>query len=315
MSAYQENAFENLFHWAQAETRIMTKENPEITSLFRDALVILRQRQVLFQLCMDEIAQIRREAIVKSFIDALTIGGPEGIPRPIEFFAHDPLRYIGDMLAWIHQTLASEREMLQGLFDVRGKKMENDENLSTNPDGHNSQEFYEDAEKIFSIVPDNETIIELLNKILEGTCRPLQKDIMASYDTSLVSNNNKEAGFAEILSLLIDPIMQFVGLSSTNLNKYDSAIYMINSLTLLQSTLNQYSFTKKSAEKLNVEIGVYIDILIHEEYINILNQSGIEFIIHAAQTAKRDNVRVEPGIFEYIFHGLDNSPFGSICKT
>jgi len=57
---------------------------------------------------------------------------------------------------------------------------------------------------------------------------------MASYDTSLVSNNNKEAGFAEILSLLIDPIMQFVGLSSTNLNKYDSAIYMINSLTLLQ---------------------------------------------------------------------------------
>jgi len=49
MSAYQEKAFDNLFHWAQAETRIMTKENPEITSLFRDALVILRQRQVLFQ--------------------------------------------------------------------------------------------------------------------------------------------------------------------------------------------------------------------------------------------------------------------------
>jgi len=62
---------------------------------------------------------------------------------------------------------------------------------------------------------------------------------MASYDTSLVSNNDKEAGFAEILSLLIDPIMQFVGLSSTNLNKYDSAIYMINSLTLLQVGLNK----------------------------------------------------------------------------
>jgi len=61
---------------------------------------------------------------------------------------------------------------------------------------------------------------------------------MASYDTSLVSNNDKEAGFSEILSLLIDPIMQFVGLSSTNLNKYDSAIYMINSLTLLQVGFN-----------------------------------------------------------------------------
>jgi len=172
MSAYQEKAFDNLFHWAQAETRIMTKENPEITSLFRDALVVLRQRQVLFQLCMDEIAQIRREAIVKSFIDALTVGGPEGIPRPIEFFAHDPLRYIGDMLAWIHQTLASEREMLQGLFDVKGKKMNNGDNNITS--SSSDKEFYDDAENIFSIVPDNETIIELLNKILEGTCRPLQ---------------------------------------------------------------------------------------------------------------------------------------------
>jgi len=55
--------------------------------------------------------------------------------------------------------------------------MENSENLSTNPDDQDSQDFYDDAEKIFSIVPDNETIIELLNKILEGTCRPLQVNI------------------------------------------------------------------------------------------------------------------------------------------
>ena len=29
---------------------------------------------------------------------------------------HDPLRYVSDMLAWVHQALASERELLASLF-------------------------------------------------------------------------------------------------------------------------------------------------------------------------------------------------------
>ena len=38
------------------------------------------------------------------------------MPRPIEMHAHDPRRYLGDMLAWVHQSLASERELLTALF-------------------------------------------------------------------------------------------------------------------------------------------------------------------------------------------------------
>ena len=53
-------------------------------------------------------------------MDALTRGGRGGLPRPIELHAHDPLRYVGDMLAWVHQAIAAEREFLEGLFGVRG---------------------------------------------------------------------------------------------------------------------------------------------------------------------------------------------------
>ena len=53
---------------------------------------------------------------MRGFLDALTIGGPGGAPRPIELQAHDPLRYVGDMLAWVHQALPSEREAAQSLF-------------------------------------------------------------------------------------------------------------------------------------------------------------------------------------------------------
>ena len=45
-----------------------------------------------------------------STIDLSPALGPGS--RPIELHSHDPLRYIGDMLAWLHQSLAGESEYL-----------------------------------------------------------------------------------------------------------------------------------------------------------------------------------------------------------
>ena len=70
---------------------------------------------------MDEFATARRAAVVRCFIDALTRGGPAGTPRPIELHSHDPLRYLGDMLAWLHQAAASEHEHLLALLKCSSK--------------------------------------------------------------------------------------------------------------------------------------------------------------------------------------------------
>ena len=58
--------------------------------------------QVLFQYCAEEVASARHTALFQRFIKALTRG-----PRPIEVHAHDPRRYVLDMMAWVHQALAS----------------------------------------------------------------------------------------------------------------------------------------------------------------------------------------------------------------
>lgn len=58
----------------------------------------------------------RRAILVAGFIEALMDGGPGGHPKPIEFHAHDPKRYIGDMFAWLHQALSTEKENLSGLL-------------------------------------------------------------------------------------------------------------------------------------------------------------------------------------------------------
>lgn len=51
-----------------------------------------------------QVAGARHGALFQRFIVALTRGGPGGLPRPIEIHAHDPRRYVADMLAWVHQV-------------------------------------------------------------------------------------------------------------------------------------------------------------------------------------------------------------------
>ena len=68
------------------------------------------------------LSQTRQSTLINAFMDALTRAGPGGLPRPIEIHAHDPLRYVGDMLAWVHQSIAGEREFLEGLFGMNGDR-------------------------------------------------------------------------------------------------------------------------------------------------------------------------------------------------
>ena len=61
---------------------------------------------------LSNLSQTRQTTLLSNFTNALTRGGPGGLPRPIELHAHDPMRYVGDMLAWVHQAIAAEREFL-----------------------------------------------------------------------------------------------------------------------------------------------------------------------------------------------------------
>lgn len=60
---------------------------------------------------------MRHNALFRRFISALTRGGPGGMPRPIEVHAHDPLRYVGDMLGWLHQVFYT-KFFMPGYFVV-----------------------------------------------------------------------------------------------------------------------------------------------------------------------------------------------------
>ena len=137
MAMQLESAYERLYHWTQNQCRLMTGEVPDFNTNLRCALKELKKRPILFQYCIDEYVIARRTALVQSFIDALTRDGTSG--RPMELHSHDPVRYCGDMLGWLHQAIATESDHVSGLLTEE----------------------------------DHERTVSILSMITEGCCRPL----------------------------------------------------------------------------------------------------------------------------------------------
>jgi hypothetical protein len=108
-------AFQKLFRWTQRELRTLDLENPQLSISVRRALRLLAQRPALFQSCLDFFAQNREQVLSDAFYLALT-GAPASSTKAIELSAHDPLRYVSDMLAWAHAATVGEREALHILF-------------------------------------------------------------------------------------------------------------------------------------------------------------------------------------------------------
>lgn len=120
----------------------------EVPPLMISAIAALQDRPVWLTYCLEEIAATRSKLVHKAFLVALTQGGPTGIPRPIELVAHDPHRFLSDMTAWIHQTLANEHELLSNVLSKMNK---------TTPEQKEES---------------HQQLVKLLNVILASLCRP-----------------------------------------------------------------------------------------------------------------------------------------------
>ncbi|KAF8662717.1 hypothetical protein AX16_001159 [Volvariella volvacea WC 439] len=119
-STYLEQGYGKIVRWCSNEFRQLGKEMLDVNNNLQESIRRLRTRPELLTEVMSVLSETRQNTLLSSFINALTRGGPSGLPRPIELHAHDPLRYVGDMLAWVHQTIAAEREFLESLFGLKG---------------------------------------------------------------------------------------------------------------------------------------------------------------------------------------------------
>lgn len=143
MALYQERALERLYRWTQHQCRNGV-DSSDGNVLLTQAIACLQDRPVLLKYVIDEYCTARRGVVLRCFLDALTVGGPNGTPRPIELHAHDPPRYVGDMLAWLHQMTPTEKDSAHALLKGCHKS------------------------------DVNELVKTALSNITEGVCRPLR---------------------------------------------------------------------------------------------------------------------------------------------
>lgn len=115
-------AYGRLFRWTQASFSASVNpdldaladgrdpEDPRIEPSVRRGLRVLADRPPLLTACLDTFADARETILTEAFWRAM--GGESGVAAATT----DPLRYVGDMLAWLHAAAVSEDEALEGLF-------------------------------------------------------------------------------------------------------------------------------------------------------------------------------------------------------
>ncbi|KAJ7071469.1 oligomeric Golgi complex subunit 6 [Mycena amicta] len=200
-SSYLEHGYEKIVRWCSYEFLQMRDLQIEVSSIMRETIRRLRRRPELLTEALASLSQTRQATLMSSFLTALTRGGPSGLPRPIELHAHDPLRYVGDMLAWVHQAIAAERELLESLFDLQS-------------DGRmvgSVRVFSEKSE-------EEEWIRELMDHAVGKLCVPLKESSIISYK------------IANLLQFYLITMRRTIGeaaLMSTTLNEVTDVSYKV----------------------------------------------------------------------------------------
>ena len=215
--------YQKLYRWIQKEFKTLNLETPQISSRIRRALRALAERPTLFQNCLDSFAEAREHVLTEAFYSALTGSSHEydhPMTKAIEFYAHEPLRYVGDMLAWTHSATVSEREALESLFISDGDE------ISKGFQAGRQAEPWSIGDEAFD---GRKALGELVNRNIAGIARALRQRI------EQVLQNHEDA----VLLYKIANLIMFYRVTFVKLLGSDSSLLETLS-SLGQSALRQF---------------------------------------------------------------------------
>jgi len=234
------------------------------------------------------------------------MGGPGGTPRPIEMHAHEPARYVGDMLAWLHQSLPGEVETITQLLrqchtlevEARARNI-----LASITEGV-CRPLKTRVEQILVSEPGAVNLYRLTNLIrfYETTIGSLLKSpkcglsvvlaelqqlsytqFLAMLSSAVTAHLARAAGPGDlgaapataallgllrevlaghsvadssqedlpvILAAVVDPLTAQLGTTAASLPSQDGAVFLINNLHQLRSTLSLYPGTEQRLAEL-----------------------------------------------------------------
>ena len=181
------SAYQKLYWWVQREFKLLNFENLQVSSTIRRALKALAERPTLFENCLDFFAEARQHVLVDMFYSALTgsdnNNDGDGATKPIEYHSHDPLRYVGDMLAWTHAASVSEREALENLAMADGDEISRGirKGMTSEPWSGIDSEVFDGRKALEGLVGRNlASVIQVLRQRVEQVIQN-QEDPVLTY--------------------------------------------------------------------------------------------------------------------------------------
>lgn len=351
MTLLQEAALERLYRWTQ--THCKNVENECLAPLLVKAMSKLQDRPVLFKYILDEYCATKRTALVGSFIDALTLGeGFGGTPNPIEMHANDPKRYIGDMLAWLHQVIPVEKENILTLVKNCDKTDVSDQVkqvLSNITEGlchplKSRIEYVISTEAPATVLYSVTTLIRFYHAIIEqiipdSVLDQTLSDLLALSEKSFLSRLQRETRIAlgeraeppgsdlvpapsvsrllsllneilsvasiaedrekdmlQIVSCIIDPLLQEVNETASRLPTVDMAVYLLNCMHQIQSTLALYEYMDQRLERLQAQSDAQIDTLTSEQASSLVAHLNLGSIYTILQGREQGPLSSIPGM-------------------
>lgn len=298
-------AYGRIARWLSFEFRQPVREGMEVSNKTKEAIrrVHAGGRADLLEPALATLSAIRASYMSNSFQMALTVGGPppSNLPRPIELHAHDPLRYVGDMLAWVHQALASEREFLTALFsehddEFGGRRIgQRRRGLEGSLDMRASDTASSLAEEVkdgsLKLTAAERATRQMLDKSLDGCCRPLRTRILQtarSQEGCIVTF--KLANLIDFYRLTITRTLGSKAALTQTLSETSRATYEAFAVTLDKQASGLSRFNEPPDQTLEIPPPLQGAGTILKELMNVLKSSFVEECEDNAldQQARRD---------------------------
>ncbi|CCG80875.1 Conserved oligomeric Golgi complex subunit 6 [Taphrina deformans PYCC 5710] len=118
MNKHLDAGYAKLHRWILKELKSTTAGATEANVLLRQGLTVLSGRRDLYEKTLENVSESRRRVVAADFDQARVRGN-------LEANTDDAMRYVGDVLAWLHQAIATEREVIELILGSVGRRQSN----------------------------------------------------------------------------------------------------------------------------------------------------------------------------------------------
>lgn len=92
---------------------------------FQRSLIYLSNDLEYFNEFLKKVINMRSKKNLDEFLSQFDVDSSFKNSRPIVLSAHDPIRYLGDVLAYVHSLIVNEADFVKSLFKFQDKHIEN----------------------------------------------------------------------------------------------------------------------------------------------------------------------------------------------